>query len=137
MGTLGLRGPNPRQGGDHPGPALGENTSWGEQTTFACSAGVNESLRASGPGKQEKNVGKEARPHASLYGSFLKERSIQTCVTAGLFSDVFLLLSWARSPQAFRSPSAAGGACPLSPASKIARSGVQGNHSPAAGFGAA
>ena len=47
----GLAPPDLRQGGDRPGPALGDQVRCGEKATFACCAGVTESLRASGPRK--------------------------------------------------------------------------------------
>ena len=55
--TLGLFAPDPNQGPEDPGPAIGEITLLGISTASACRAGVTEGLKASGPRKPGKSEG--------------------------------------------------------------------------------
>ena len=55
--TLGLFAPDPNQGPEDPGPAIGEITLLGISTVSACRAGVTEGLKASGPRKPGKSEG--------------------------------------------------------------------------------
>ena len=56
--TLGLFAPDPNQGPEDPGPAIGEITLLEISMASASRAGVTESLRASGPRKPGKSQGK-------------------------------------------------------------------------------
>ena len=76
--------------------------------------------------------GKAANPDA-LHPGKVREKSLGE---SKLSPWDFPLLSWARSPQTFRNPSAAGGTCLLTPTTLFRQLRVQGGHRPGAGLGA-